>query len=119
MKFNPTIMKNKFTRSLVLLFAFFVHFSSFGQVDYYEQGYYSGLSSEDITRYYDEIDQQGIITDINEVPNVKVLEDKNVCDPHSILAAFAEEKIQVITDSLKAEKDYEIMVVCLNSIGTN
>ncbi len=105
-------MKNKL--SLFICFLLF-----FGSINFAQDDYYKGLPKSDAKKYYAEINTNGSITDINDVPNIKFLENKNVCDPHFLLADFAEEKIQEITDRLQAEKDYEIMVVCLNSIGGN
>lgn len=80
--------------------------------------YNSGLSQSEIDAYYNQIDTKGQITSINEVPNVKVEENKNICDPHSMLPPFAEDRLQGVINELFVTKDYGLMVVCLNSIGT-
>ncbi|NOQ73514.1 MAG: hypothetical protein GQ574_16025 [Crocinitomix sp.] len=109
MNYNPIIMR---TNWLLFLFIACTSFTSFSIDDYY-----SGLSTRDINKNYDGINTSGFYTDVKDVPNTKVSDDKNVSDPHFMLPDFAEDKIQSIVDKLKAEKDYEIMVVCLNSIG--
>jgi len=115
MSFNLIIMRNRTLLPFLLSLFLFSQNFSFGQ----DEDYFSGLSTDEINRYYSEINTNGLITEIEDVPNEKVSSNKNVSDPHNLLADFAEQKIQVITDRLKNEKDYEIMVVCLNSIGSS
>lgn len=105
-------MQNSFKLVLVFITALFASGSLLAQ-----QGYYDDLSQSEANKYYKEINTNGSISDITAVPNTKVESDKNISDPHFMLADFAERKIQKITDQLKAEKDYEIMIVCLNSIA--
>lgn len=105
-------MKNKYALFLGFFLTLFCAVITNAQEDYY-----SGLSDREVKKYYAEINTNGSITDIHNVPNVKVETNKNITDPHHLLADFAKTKIQTITDRLKAEKDYEIIVVCLNSIG--
>lgn len=60
-----------------------------------------------------------IITDITAVPNTKRSDNLNVSDPHNMINSSAEGKINAIAKELHTAKDYEVMVVCLNSIGSN
>lgn len=112
MNYNHIIMRTNRLLLLIVLFAF--NYTSFS-ID----GYYSGLSTREINKNYDGINTNGVCRNVEDVPNNKVSDDKNISDPHFMLADFAEDKIQGIVNKLKAEKDYEIIVVCLNSIGGN
>jgi len=84
-----------------------------------QEGYAQGLSSREVEKNYEAINTRGVYTSVEEVPNVKVTEDRNVCDPHNMLTAESESEMQAIIDQLYTDKDYEMMVVCLNSIEDN
>lgn len=112
MNYNLTIMRINWLLLLAVLIG--GTFSTFAIEEYY-----SGLSKREISENFDGINTNGVCQTIEDVPNTKVSDNKNVSDPHYLLPSFAEDKIQIIVDKLKAEKDYEIMIVCLNSIGTN
>lgn len=112
MNYNRITMKINWLA--LILFLLIGSFSSFAIDDYY-----SGLSAQEVSTNYNEINTSGVCQEIEDVPNTKVSDDDNISDPHAMLPEFAEEKIQSIVDKLKDEKDYEIMVVCLNSIGSN
>ncbi len=114
MKYNHTTMQinwNKHILTALMLICI--------NTTYAIDDYYSGISQKEIDRNYSDINTNGEINRIEDVPNTKVSDNKNVSDPHFILADFAENMIQEIADGLYAEKDYEIMIVCLNSIGSN
>lgn len=66
-----------------------------------------------------EFNANGVVTDIKEVPNTKVSSDFNISDPHDMINASTEAKINAIAKEIQTAKDYEIMAVCLNSIGGN
>jgi len=110
MIYNLIIMRTNWLALLLLLVG--GSYSTFAIDDYY-----SGLSTREINKNFEGINTSGVCRLVSTVPNTKVSDDKNVSDPHFILPPFAEDKIQGIVDKLKVEKDYEIMVVCLNSVG--
>ncbi|MFT5821078.1 MAG: hypothetical protein ACI8ZM_002327 [Crocinitomix sp.] len=112
MNYNPITMRTNWLLLIFLLVS--SSYTSFSIDDYY-----SGLSTREINNNYNGINTNGVCRSAEDVPNTKVSDDKNVSDPHFMLPDFAESKIQGIVDKLKAEKDYEIMVVCLNSIAGN
>lgn len=113
MKYNLITMPNNQLKKQILFFLFLCVV----QLSFGADSYYNGLSKSQATKNYNEINTNGTIRNIEEVPNLKVSQNKNVIDPHFMLPDFAEDMIQDITDQLKSEKDYEIIVLCLNSIG--
>lgn len=103
-----------FSLSLLLFCIFFNVGAVWTQTDYAQ-----GLSSVEVERNFGNINTNAVYHRIEDVPNVKVNEDRNVCDPDQMLTASCENEIQSILDQLYADKDYEVIVVCLNSIGDN
>ncbi len=54
---------------------------------------------------------------IESIENVKVKHNSNVANPDGILTNDTKKEIQTIIDRVYEAHDYELMVLCLNSIG--
>ncbi|WP_027421264.1 TPM domain-containing protein [Crocinitomix catalasitica] len=96
-------------RLLTLCFVFLF----FGNI----QAQFSLPSSAQAKKNYKNINTNGTIEDYKSVPNVKVASNQNIYDPHNLLTKKSITYLQSVIDGLNTEKDYEIMIVCLNSIG--
>lgn len=86
---------------------------------YSEMNYFTGLDQSEIDENYNGINTEGVITEIGNVPNVRLENDSRITDPHHILTDWAEDTINAILKEIEEELDYEVAVVCLNSIGSN
>ncbi len=112
LKLNPTIMPIKMKQLLLLVILLLGQ----NQQLFAQDDYFKPLSQRQIDKNNAAINKNGVISEISEVPNTRVSANLSVSDPHSILTQNAKNIIEKTLDNLQAEKDYEVMVVCLNSI---
>ncbi len=79
--------------------------------------YFQPLEPEKAEKYYKRIVTNGICSTVAEIKNNRVLNGSRVSDQHNILPVWAEEQINGILLFLEDDTDFEVAVVCLNSIG--
>ncbi len=88
-------------------------------VVYSEKVYFTGLSQSEIDDNYNAINTSGEITDIKAVTNQREIDDGRITDPHKLLSQFAIDTMNAIIWEIEDSLDYQIAIVCLNSIGDN
>lgn len=108
-------MPTKMKRSSLLVFILFLLFT--GLKLNAQNDYFTPLSQSKINANLKNVNTNGVIRAVEDVPNTRKSKDLSVSDPHNLLSNNAESIIETTLDDLHADKDYEIMVVCLNSIG--
>ena len=65
----------------------------------FSQNYFKPLKKSEVTANLKRIDKNGVISDINDVPNTRVSSDLSVVNPHGILTPDAENRIETILES--------------------
>jgi uncharacterized protein len=83
------------------------------------KNYFKRLPADEVEKNFSGINTTSVYASVNDVPNVRPINNSRVTNPDKILTPFAVDTINALLIRLEDSLGYQVAVICLNSIGDN